>query len=248
MKRRIAAIALSLMMVAMLMVPTAFAADVDYKSSYVVAGFPSGLGTIPRTGSEFGVFGGLIMGDVSPSDVTSAGVSGAYDETTGDYVVTYEVILAEAPNVSDTGRIYFYVAIDAPIGVTVYSRAPGMTTSWTQKDTRSMRYFDNRTPVLGFDLSYYPADTDCYAIPIDRQYVIGDTLRFELRISDPLAVTQIPGSGKFIDTILYPFNVLTENFFVVNFVASIWRMPLVAPFFTLALSALALGLIVKFMR
>lgn len=246
MKRRIAVIALSLMMAVMVMVPTAFAADVEYKSSYVLAGFPSGAGSATRTGSDYGVFGGLILGDVSPSNIVYMGVSGEYDSDTGDYIVTYQIDFAERPTTTNN---MFYVALSAPVGVTVYSRAPGASSNWWQHDSSSLYYFNSIKPVMAFDLSsYYPAETNCYAVGINSTCLIGLTARFQVRISDPLAVAQLEGSGNFLDTILYPFTVVSEHSVVVNFITSIWTTPLVSPFFTLALSALALGMIIKFMR
>lgn len=247
--KRFAAITFSVLMVAMMLLPTAFAADVNYKSSYVLAGFPSGAGTPTHTGSDYGVYGGLLLGNVNPSDIAYLGVSGEYDSATGDYIVTYHVELTELPPVVSYDNALFYVALDTPVGVTVYSRARYLTTNWWQHDTSSLYYFTGKKPVMAFDLSqYYPADTNCYAVPITKECFMGKTAQLQIRISDPLAVTQLKGTGKFIDTILYPFTTVSENIFVVNFVASIWRTPLIAPFFTLALSALAIGLIVKFMR
>lgn len=246
--KRFAAITFSVLMVAMMLLPTAFAADVDYKSSYAVAGFPSGVGTVTCTGSEYGVYGGLIMGNVSPSDISYLGVSGEYDSSTGDYIVTYHVELTAAPSYSVNDTL-FYVAMDAPVGVTVYTRARYITSSWWQHDASSLYQFTGKKPVMAFDLSqYYPADTECCAVPITRSCFTGNTAQLQIRISDPLAVSQLKGSGKFLDTILYPFTVISERSFVVSFVASVFTRPLVAPFFALALSGLAIGLIVKFMR
>jgi len=246
--KRFAAIAFSVLMVAMMLLPTALADEVNYKSSYVLADFPSGAGTPTHTGSDYGVYGGLILGDVNPSNIEYLGVSGKYDSATGDYIVTYQVTLTERPM---TESAVMYVAVARPVGVTLYTRPKYLTLNWTQCDSSSLYYFTGKKPTMAFDLSsYYPADTDCYAVPIYKAHFGGDgkTALLDIRISDPLAVAQLKGTGKFIDTILYPFTTVTENIFVVNFVASIWRTPLIAPFFTLALSALALGLIVKFMR
>lgn len=246
--KRFAAITLSVLMVVLMLLPTAFAEEIDYKSSYVLAGFPSGAGTPTHTGSDYGVYGGLILGDVNPSNIEYLGVSGKYDSSTGDYIVTYQVTLTERPT---TENAVMYVAVARPVGVTLYTRAKYLTLNWMQRDSDSLYYFTGKKPTMAFDLtSYYPAETNCYAVPIYKAHFGGDgkTALLDIRISDPLAVAQLKGTGNFIDTILYPFNVVTENLFVVNFVASIWQTPLIAPFFTLAVSALAIGLIVKFMR
>lgn len=243
--KRFAAITFSVLMVVMMLLPTAFADDVVYKSSYVLSGFPSGAGSAVATGSEYGAFGGLIIGDINPSDIDAIDVYGEYDNETGDYIVTYDIRVTSLP---DTESPLFYVALDSPIGVSLYIRARYRDTAWWALRASDMAHFSNTVPVIGTDLVYYSGQTDCYAVGINRHCFLGNDARFQIRVSDPLAVVQLQGSGRFVDTILYPFTVISENSVVVNFVASVFTRPLVKPFFTLALSALALGLIVKFMR
>ena len=151
MKRRIFAVAFSLMMAVMLMVPTAFADDVVYKSSYVLSGFPSGAGSEVATGSEYDAFGGLIIGDINPSDIAAMYIYGEYDNETGDYIVTYDIRLTSLP---DTESPLFYVALDAPIGVSVYARARYRDTTWLALRASDMAHFSNKVPVIGTDLVY----------------------------------------------------------------------------------------------
>ncbi len=245
MKRRIFVVAFSLMMAVMLMVPTAFADNVVYKSTYALSGYPSGAGSQPVGGAEYDAFGGLLLGDVNPSDVEALYISGEYDSDTGDYIVTYDIRMSSVP---DTENFLFYVAMDAPIGVTLYIRASYRDSTWWELSRSDMYRFTNTRPCLGFDMSYYPGATDCYAVGINRHCFLGNNAKFQIRISDPKAVVNLDGHGSFLDTIFYPFNMVNDNLVVVNFVSSIWTSHLVAPFFSLAISALAICLIVKFMR
>lgn len=247
--RRVTVVLLSLMMIMMFMIPAAFA-DTVYKSSYAVAGFPSGVGTSVSTGSDYGVYGGLILGEVSIDDISQVSVSGSYDSSTGDYIVTYHVELVDAlPITFDVTKPLFFVSIDTPTGVSLYMRSCYKTTRWTACDGDILYWFSNRRLVLPFESSStYAADTGCYAIPITGYSFLGNAADFQIRISDPMAVVQLEGSERFLDTILYPFTLIADNSVVITFISSIWRAPLVTPFFTLALSGLAIGLIVKFMR
>lgn len=243
--KRFAAITFSVLMVVMMLLPTAFADDVVYKSSYVLSGFPSGAGSAVATGSEYGAFGGLIIGDINPSDIDAIDVYGEYDNETGDYIVTYDIRLTSLP---DTESPLFYVALDSPIGVSLYIRARYRDTTWWALRASDMAHFSNTVPVIGTDLVDYSGQTDCYAVGINRHCFLGNDARFQIRVSDPRAVVNLNGHGSFLDTIYYPFNLIDDNFVVAKFVSSIWTANLIQPFFTLAVSGLALVLIVKFMR
>lgn len=240
-------------MLCICMTVSAYAAPLSYKSTYVMAGFGNGLGGALTTGSDYGMLGGVIAGEIP---LVQAGVRGYFNTSLNRYVVTYEFELAETPVSGRT--LVCYIPLQAPItqygSVAVsYTSVPGSLYGTVSAQTITqpvgmLKMFpfstdSNETT----ELAEYvvPAFGDMYALPIVAP-AASKTISVVFTIQDPHAEYAVPDLD-FDDWLDYPFG-LVLNSPINSMLAEFSSLPLVAPLIYLGVAAMLFILILTFLR
>lgn len=268
MRKKILFICVGIMM--LVMCTTVYAYDYSeyaiYKSSYVMAGYSSGVGSLPSTGEKYGFYGGLIPGCV---DMTGCTVRGAYRQESGLYIISYQVQLSAPVDEYTAPICYIPIAYDSgsPISVsyTIMPEITGLTGSaplgpidvqlhelaqYTGTVTLyGLHYVVEETLPVPESLSYTATVDSGLAIPIVSTNSDADTYTVTIKVSDPDAEIQYPYEPDDRNFILNIIHFLDEEAPIIMTYASwIVDVPIVSVPISVAASTLLMSVVIGFMK
>ena len=260
MYKRFAAIVAVLMVCMSCVCMTALADDYGiYKSSYVMAGYGSGVGSMAGTGETYGFYGGLIPGS---GDIKGCTVRGSYNDDTGKYVIVYQVELVEPVTKFSQPICYIPVTYSMDVSVSYTVMAVGTGGTITAQMTREkLASYDGLVTIYG--LNYIFAESDVVpgsvsyvadvsgglALPIMSTSSTATKFSIAVTIQDPEAVIEYPHSPDKGETMLFPFHFIIQDVpIMLTYMSYIISSPIVATLISIAAAALLLSIIVGFMR
>lgn len=266
MKRRIAVIALSLMMSLMLTVPVALADVLPASVNIQIGGYGEGLGVgVPKTqGSSYGWYGGYL--DIAPVEYityTHGWVSSsANDPHAGDYYITYTVHLEHGVSpgeticwipiqyVSSVSATYnvqsgSYQKAGIPVAKILYSGEISLSSFEVSKTADGVSY--------SLPYSYVASNDSYFAVvwPSDAG-TSGNTVTCTVYVSgliSPISESDGKLDVPALDSILlYPFQQLHQAPALFTLLSTLWSTSIIDAYFSLAISMLLMAIIIKCMR
>lgn len=257
MRRYVLTVLFTVVMV-LTMVTSLAAAPVIYSSSYVIAGYGAGVGSMPSVGQTYGFYGGIIPSSLG---LKGCSVTGRYNEGLGRFVVTYTL---ELENPSTEGglicRIPFTNNPDVDVKVSV---VPLHGSSYNVSvDSRYLTTYNS--DILMYGLNYTSDVPDVDAIPGASTYVAdarglsalsihavfgGKTVyNIIVTIEDSNAVIKYPYQVDSDSVMLFPFEFLyVETPVILSLVTTILGAPYMTYIVSIAVSVLLISIVLKFM-
>lgn len=260
--RRFAAIFAVLMVCMSCLCMTAFAADdayAIYKSSYVIAGYGSGVGSMAGTGETYGFYGGLIPGS---GDIVGCTVRGNYNSGAGKYNVIYQIELAEPVTAYYEPICFIPITYDRNVSVTYSIQGYGvgilgpmtlkrenLATYNGQVTVCGLNYIVSESDVIPGSVSYVATVDDGLALPIVSTSSSATVYTVAVMIDNPEAVLEYPYDVSDSEVMLFPLQfILTDVPVMLTYMSSIIASPIVSMMVTIAAAALLLSIIVHLMR